>query len=628
MIKYKKLRWSNAFSYGPDNEIDLQANALTQLVGRNGHGKSSIALILEEVQFNTNSKKTKRSSILNRYTNSKNYTISLDFDKDNVPYTITTTRTATTGSVVLMRDGIDISSHTATSTYKAIEEILGYDHKTFSQIVYQSSTTSLEFLTAPDTARKKFLIELLNLSKYTKASDVFKELASVATKELEVIQTRVDTVSSWVNKYKNEDFSFQVPQVEPEYPLHLLEQVAKTELKLLNIKDTNTKITKNNTYKASLANVPAFKEIPEKPDTPVTTGKEVEAQILLRDTQKEKLRIQKLLAEGSSLAGTKPTSNCKTCMQTIDNSTRFNMFTEFEKSRPSLETLLRDFDADIIRMTNSINANNKIAKEYQEQVSAYNAAVSAAEGRTALIEKYTNLIDTSLPEELLDPQVLQAELTSLESSIKVIEGSISDIKASNKLVEAHNTKITVLKEQLADMSTELGTREAALMLKAKELAKLQVLVKAFSPTGLIAYKIECLVKGLEELTNSYLNTLSDGRFQLAFKIASSDKLNVVITDNGKDVDIAELSMGERARVNISALLAIRSLMQSLSNSRTNLLILDETVENLDAEGKEKLIEVLLEETSLNTFIISHGFSHPLLEKINVIKENNISRIEK
>jgi ABC-type molybdenum transport system ATPase subunit/photorepair protein PhrA len=68
-------------------------------------------------------------------------------------------------------------------------------------------------------------------------------------------------------------------------------------------------------------------------------------------------------------------------------------------------------------------------------------------------------------------------------------------------------------------------------------------------------------------------------------------------------------------------------MQSLSNSRINLLILDETVESLDAEGKERLIETLLEEEHLNTVLVSHGFSHPLLEKINIIKENNISRIE-
>ena len=53
----------------------------------------------------------------------------------------------------------------------------------------------------------------------------------------------------------------------------------------------------------------------------------------------------------------------------------------------------------------------------------------------------------------------------------------------------------------------------------------------------------------------------------------------------------------------------------------------ETIENLDAEGKEKLIEVLLSEKALNTILVSHGFSHPLLEKTFVTKTNNISRIE-
>jgi len=180
---------------------------------------------------------------------------------------------------------------------------------------------------------------------------------------------------------------------------------------------------------------------------------------------------------------------------------------------------------------------------------------------------------------------------------------------------------------MADMRLELAEYSKELSDYTAELSKLQVLVKAFSTTGLVAYKIECLVKDLESLTNEYLAELADGRFQLAFKIASSDKLNVVIIDNSHDVDILALSSGERARVNVATLLAIRKLMQTLSNSRTNLLILDETVENLDAEGKEKLIEVLLKEESLNTFLISHGFSHPLLEKLQVAKQRNISRID-
>ena len=39
-----------------------------------------------------------------------------------------------------------------------------------------------------------------------------------------------------------------------------------------------------------------------------------------------------------------------------------------------------------------------------------------------------------------------------------------------------------------------------------------------------------------------------------------------------------------------------------------------------------LVEILLEE-NLNTYIVSHGWTHPLLAKIEVIKEDNISRLE-
>jgi DNA repair exonuclease SbcCD ATPase subunit len=177
------------------------------------------------------------------------------------------------------------------------------------------------------------------------------------------------------------------------------------------------------------------------------------------------------------------------------------------------------------------------------------------------------------------------------------------------------------------MNAELEVYSSKLHELSEKMAIVNVLTKTFSTTGLVAYKIECLVKDLEEITNKYLIDLSDGRFQIGFKISASDKLNVVITDNGKDIEILALSGGEKARVNVATLLAIRKLMQTLSSSRINLLILDETVETLDVDGKERLVEVLLREEYLNTFLVSHGFTHPLLEKVNVVKRNNLSKIE-
>ena len=60
MITLQKLKWSNCFSYGADNELDLQNTTVTQLIGTNGMGKSSIPLIIEEALYNKTLKELKK----------------------------------------------------------------------------------------------------------------------------------------------------------------------------------------------------------------------------------------------------------------------------------------------------------------------------------------------------------------------------------------------------------------------------------------------------------------------------------------------------------------------------------------------------------------------------------------
>jgi len=45
MITLQTLKWDNCFSYGAGNELRLDDNTVTQILGTNGMGKSSIPLI-------------------------------------------------------------------------------------------------------------------------------------------------------------------------------------------------------------------------------------------------------------------------------------------------------------------------------------------------------------------------------------------------------------------------------------------------------------------------------------------------------------------------------------------------------------------------------------------------------
>jgi DNA repair exonuclease SbcCD ATPase subunit len=597
MITIKQLRWANAFSYGKDNKIDFVAAPLTQLVGRNGHGKSSIALILEEVLFNKNSKGIKKADILNRHIKDKTYTIELDFNRDDIDYTIKSSR-GTAQTVKLLKEGVDISAHTATATYKMIEDILGFDHKSFAQIVYQSNASSLEFLTAPDTARKKFLIEILNLGKYTRAAEVFKEVATQLTKDIAAVQSQVNTVSSWLNKYEKTDLTLKETIAVPELDTGLLTETSALESSINSIESTNKKISQNNTYKQLQSKIKLL-PIPDKPEEGVE-GYQAEVAKLSKTISDAESFVKKMKA----LHGT-----CPTCLSDIDEA--------------KVSELIQEKTTEADRATKETTVYTSKIINIKSQKSAWQDAQKAQEDW----EKYHTLIDTELPETLLDKQTLQQQFTELQNSIAATKRKIVEAEQHNKEVTAHNTKVDLVSKQLVDMNQELEVYSGKLHELSERMSILNVLTKTFSTTGLVAYKIESLVKDLEDITNKYLVDLSDGRFQIGFKISASDKLNVVITDNGKDIEILALSGGEKARVNVATLLAIRKLMQTLSSSRINLLILDETVETLDTDGKEKLVEVLLQEEHLNTFLVSHGFSHPLLEKINVIKRNNISQIE-
>ena len=219
----------------------------------------------------------------------------------------------------------------------------------------------------------------------------------------------------------------------------------------------------------------------------------------------------------------------------------------------------------------------------------------------------------------------EEQVKNVSIKLKEAKSKLEEIAKENERRTKQNTRIEIIQSQTDEFVEKLNSAKTLLDQEKDLSSNLEILKKAFSTNGLLAYKIENLVKELEELANTYLAELSDGRFTLEF-VVSNDKLNVQITDNENIVDILALSSGELARVNTATLIAIRKLMSSISKSKINILFLDEVINVLDDTGREKMVEVLLQE-DLNTYIVSHGWTHPLLEKVEVIKEGNVSKLE-
>jgi DNA repair exonuclease SbcCD ATPase subunit len=562
-------------------------------------GKSSIPLIIEEAIFNKNSKGIKKADIPNRYLK-KGYNIKLTFDKDDSEYEIHIDRKAATVKVKLIKNGEDISSHTATNTFKAIEEIVGQDFKTFSQLVYQNTNTSLQFLVATDTNRKKFLIDLLQLEQYVALFELFKEAVKQHAGTVSKIQGQIATVEKWIAQNSLQDTS--IKELIPVDDLDLSSdeaEVAKLSLEITNIDKTNRAINKNNQYKELLAAI-NIEEINAIEAEPTLSYDDEQSQ--LGGLESEKLRITKSIRNLNSLGDT-----CPTCEQSIDPDFKQKLIEGDKASLKSVESKIEEIKKTI----DSIKSNNSRYKHKQDSIKEW--------------EELFSSINKTLPSATINKQDLVDELSNLSIRISNARDKLKKITQQNQEVAKHNSRVNVFLEQSDKFQEELAEYSAKLDKELANLNNLELLKKSFSTNGLVAYKIENMVKDLEELTNDYLAELSDGRFTIEFSVMS-DKLNVNITDNGNNVDILALSSGELARVNTSTLLALRKLMSSISKSRINVLFLDEVINVLDEAGREKLVEVLLNE-ELNTYIVSHGWSHPLLTKLEVIKEDNISRIE-
>ena len=598
MITLKTLQWDNCFSYGSGNVLNLEENTVTQIIGTNGMGKSSIPLIIEEALFNKNSKGIKKADIPNRYVNN-GYKIHLDFTKDDDEYSVTIDR-KTNIKVSFLKNGEDISSHTATNTFKTIQEVIGIDFKTFSQLVYQNTNASLQFLTATDTNRKKFLIDLLHLEEYVELFELFKNASRDLSVDMSAIKSKIATVEKWLSDNKLRDTTI-LPMLEFQNDTEELENDFRSLTKEIeNISEKNKKISQNNQC--------------------ITLLKKINIQEIQNIDVNSKESYDELQSELGTLNGVVTGSRklmrkledledkCPTCEQTVQEDFKQTLIAEeagkisFAQEKMSEITTRIE---EIKRNNERFEYKNKMQREWEDLYRS---------------------IDRDLPVALLDKGMLEERLAGVRADLVSIKESVAETAKENERRTKQNTRIQVIQEQTEEFLSELENAQKELNEIDSVFSNLEVLKKAFSTNGLIAYKIENLVKELEELVNTYLAELSDGRFTLEF-VVSNDKLNVQITDNGNIVDILALSSGELARVNTATLIAIRKLMSSISKSRINILFLDEVINVLDETGREKLVEVLLGEENLNTYVVSHGWTHPLLEKIEVVKRENVSALE-
>ena len=611
MITLNKLSISNMFSYGQNNEIDLSSNKITQLTAPNGSGKSSIALILQELLYSKNIKSIKKADILNRYVKEDTWSGKIDFTVENKNYTVEVKRTKNQSKVKFYQQNdleiIDLTEHKILDTYKKIQELIGLDFEIFSQLTYQSSTDLLEFLRATDTNRKKFLINLFNLEKYPNIGEVIKLKLSESEKQSFKLDGELKSVKDFLDNtfIENKKSLFEIPIINEEKR----NQLARAQNKIDEYESLCKKIDKNNLYikEREELNFDVFLSEPKKITQVYDNQKEFNEEATALSINQKNLK--------DALANLDITDECYACGQSIDNTQAIYLKANLEENLFKNRSRESDIDVGLIQIENEI-------KEYENTVQKW-------ENNKKDIEKFEQLsqfIDTTIFTTYPDFNTLKNEVQVLQDELKIQETQRENAIEHNEKIKSHNIKVdTLIEQKRYFLARQELLNNDTLNLKLK-IKNLNILRKAFSTTGIVAFKLENLTKELETVINDYLSDLSDGQFQVIFRLLG-EKLNIVVINNGQESPIETVSGGEFSRIQTAVLLAIRNVLSKIGGNYINLLFLDEITGVLDEAGKEKLIDILQEEDNLNIFLISHDFTHPLIDKINIIKNNNISYLE-
>eukprot|EP00850_Spirogloea_muscicola_P005728 SM000026S08977 [mRNA] locus=s26:861309:884420:+ [translate_table: standard] len=221
---------------------------------------------------------------------------------------------------------------------------------------------------------------------------------------------------------------------------------------------------------------------------------------------------------------------------------------------------------------------------------------------------------------------LDESMTKLQKAVRVAKALIEQKKreeVERLALEAgpnpHRSEKELLQGLLA--KTEDDKRSALADLKdAQQRAEsLREADTSFGHNGVQGYILEGALSLLQDRLGWYLDILSGGSLGLILRptkqakgstktLERIEKVAVVRHSDGRVVErsLRQLSGGERRRVGLAYTLAFGELASEKSGTHFDLMVLDEVLQHLDAEGKRRMVSILRGLAQSTTLIVSQA----------------------
>jgi len=292
---------------------------------------------------------------------------------------------------------------------------------------------------------------------------------------------------------------------------------------------------------------------------------------------------------------------------------------ELKTTEKEYETVLRDIEKHLGDEVQCPNCNHKFSfkdKSIPLVELRENLPIIQESLKDVLFQQ--QIINTQLEQLQKDKKYSQSQYDELQFDITKYTREINMLNNENKSFEStikdlskiENSKDAETLQKIETLQSENEQYQKQLEDTNQQLSKCEEWLINFKRfKGYLANQSLCAI---ESYANFYLEQLkSNIRIKIeGYKEVNKgkdirEKINVIVLKNGIDVgSFYGLSGGEKARIEISVILAMQKLINISTDGRgLNFIVLDEILESLDSLGIEILVKSL-NDININILLIS------------------------
>jgi len=545
LIVFKSVSWKNFLSTGnAESKVDLNKDATTLIVGKNGEGKSTILDALTFSLFNKPFRDVNKGQLVNSI-NQKNCVVEIEFNVGPIEYKVI--RGMKPNVFEIYQNDELITQDAANRDYQKVleQQILKLNYKTFTQVVILGSASFVPFMQLPSGQRREVIEDILDIRIFSTMNSLLKEKISDTKENIKNIETELRIITEQAKSQQKVIDTLQnskdqnVKGLADKIQANIDEISDKTQIVDLIQKDT------------------------EQLNIKLSSMNEVDKNIELCKSNMSKLQ-QKMSQADEQIQFFNSNETCPSCEQGIEHEHKDKIIQKMSHEKQEINNGMLTLNVAYTKLSDSLKEKQEVLSQIQDKNILLSTEINAMNMLVKLNADLKKEIDTMNTEQ-------------------------SDVsKEKDKLKE-------IAKEALAKNDDKIKLHEQ------KELQDIaSVLLK---DTGIKTTIIKEYLPAMNKMINSYLAAMD---FFVKFDL--DENFNEKIKSRFRDeFTYASFSEGEKMRIDLAILFTWRQIAKMKNSVNTNLLILDEIFDSsLDVAGTDYFLSIMdkLGENS-NVFVISH-----------------------